>query len=230
MQGESRTRAEREQSESRATPPIGRHRCLHSVPPHHKNTHTHPHHTQHPHPPKHKRHLESTPTHTHTHTHAGFARRFERRGQMTAAVRVDSTGRSWLGPPSNACETVILLHPPLPLAGVSIVMERERQQNDSLVNAWPTVECVRVPQPQLTRLRHDPRLPSRPIETPTAPRGRPSIETLLKRLLHWRWSSPRQAPGKPQASPAAVHCHASRRFNRDGESVSADSDCRGRSG
>ena len=31
-------------------------------------------------------------------------------------------------------ETVILLHPPLHLAGVSIVMERERQQNDSLVN------------------------------------------------------------------------------------------------
>ena len=30
-------------------------------------------------------------------------------------------------------ETVILLHPPLPLVGVSIVMERERQQNDSLV-------------------------------------------------------------------------------------------------
>ena len=31
-------------------------------------------------------------------------------------------------------ETVILLHPPLPLVGVSIVMERERQQNDSLVH------------------------------------------------------------------------------------------------
>ena len=31
-------------------------------------------------------------------------------------------------------ETVILLHHPLPLVGVSIVMERERQQNDSLVN------------------------------------------------------------------------------------------------
>ena len=32
-------------------------------------------------------------------------------------------------------ETVILLHPPLPLVGVSIVMmEKERQQNDSLVN------------------------------------------------------------------------------------------------
>ena len=30
-------------------------------------------------------------------------------------------------------ETVILLHPPLPLVGVSIVMERRCQQNDSLV-------------------------------------------------------------------------------------------------
>ena len=29
---------------------------------------------------------------------------------------------------------VILLHPPLTLAGVSIAMERERQQNDSLAN------------------------------------------------------------------------------------------------
>ena len=34
-------------------------------------------------------------------------------------------------------ETVIPLHPPLPLAGVSIVMERERQQNDSLVGGYP---------------------------------------------------------------------------------------------
>ena len=31
-------------------------------------------------------------------------------------------------------ETVILLHPPLPLVGVSIAMEREHQQNDSLAN------------------------------------------------------------------------------------------------
>ena len=31
-------------------------------------------------------------------------------------------------------ETVILLHPPVPLVGVSIVMGRERQQTDSLVN------------------------------------------------------------------------------------------------
>ena len=34
-------------------------------------------------------------------------------------------------------ETVILLHPPLPLVGVSIVMERERQQNDrTLANGY----------------------------------------------------------------------------------------------
>ena len=31
-------------------------------------------------------------------------------------------------------ETAILLHPPLPLVGVLIVMERERKRNDSLVN------------------------------------------------------------------------------------------------
>ena len=30
--------------------------------------------------------------------------------------------------------SVILLHPPLPSVGVSIVMERERQQNDSLAD------------------------------------------------------------------------------------------------
>ena len=35
---------------------------------------------------------------------------------------------------SRVGETVILLHPPLPLSGVSIRMERERQQNDSLAN------------------------------------------------------------------------------------------------
>ena len=32
-------------------------------------------------------------------------------------------------------ETVILVHPPLPLVCVSMAMERERQQNDSLVKA-----------------------------------------------------------------------------------------------
>ena len=39
-------------------------------------------------------------------------------------------------------ETVILLHPPLPLVGVSIVMERERQQNDSLVNVQAATACT----------------------------------------------------------------------------------------
>ena len=40
------------------------------------------------------------------------------------------------GPPTPLAvdETVILLHSPLPLAGVSIVMEKERQHNDGLVN------------------------------------------------------------------------------------------------
>ena len=33
-------------------------------------------------------------------------------------------------------ETLILLHPPLPLVGVSILMERERQEHDSLVNGY----------------------------------------------------------------------------------------------
>ena len=41
-------------------------------------------------------------------------------------------------------ETVILLHPPLPLVGVSIVMERERQQNNSLVNGYSEVPGLRV--------------------------------------------------------------------------------------
>ena len=40
-------------------------------------------------------------------------------------------------------ETVILLHPPLPLVGVSIVMERECQQNDSLVK-WLGARCDRA--------------------------------------------------------------------------------------
>ena len=51
----------------------------------------------------------------------------------TATVRIGSDSRSSdsrLAPD----ETVILLHPPLPLVSVSIVMERERQQHDSLVN------------------------------------------------------------------------------------------------
>ena len=46
-------------------------------------------------------------------------------------------------------ETVILLHPPLPVAGVSIVMERERQQNDSLVDGYPGPPAERDrPEPE----------------------------------------------------------------------------------
>ena len=40
-------------------------------------------------------------------------------------------------------ETVILLHPLLLLVGVSIVMERERQQNDSIVNGYCTSSISR---------------------------------------------------------------------------------------
>ena len=36
-------------------------------------------------------------------------------------------------------ETAILLHPPLPLVGVSIAMERERPQNDSLADGQAIV-------------------------------------------------------------------------------------------
>ena len=37
-------------------------------------------------------------------------------------------------------ETVIMLHLPLSLVGVSVAMERERQQNDSLANGY--ISCV----------------------------------------------------------------------------------------
>ena len=37
----------------------------------------------------------------------------------------------------------IMLHPPLPLVGVSIGMERERQQNDSLANGCSQVKTPR---------------------------------------------------------------------------------------
>ena len=36
---------------------------------------------------------------------------------------------------------MILLHPPLPLVGVSIVVERERQQNDSLADGYVLPDC-----------------------------------------------------------------------------------------
>ena len=37
-------------------------------------------------------------------------------------------------------ETVILLHPPPHLVGVSIVMERNRQQNDSLADGYTVIK------------------------------------------------------------------------------------------
>ena len=46
------------------------------------------------------------------------------------SVRRAERGRLAIG------ETVILLHPPLPLVGVSIDMARERQQNDSLADGY----------------------------------------------------------------------------------------------
>ena len=57
-------------------------------------------------------------------------------------------------------ETVILLHPPLPLVDVSIVMERERQQNESLVSgrlcrsisARLALENASIPSAQQARL------------------------------------------------------------------------------
>ena len=50
-------------------------------------------------------------------------------------------------------ETVILLHPPLPLVGVSIAIVRERQQNDSLAMAiqspgWRCTAAPRLPHTQ----------------------------------------------------------------------------------
>ena len=46
--------------------------------------------------------------------------------------------RSTCSPPQVAVDqTLILLHPPLPLVGASTVMERKCQQNDSLANGEP---------------------------------------------------------------------------------------------
>ena len=53
-----------------------------------------------------------------------------------AGVPAAALGRGESGAPGDVGvgEIAILLHPPLPLVSVSIAMERERQQNDSLVN------------------------------------------------------------------------------------------------
>ena len=63
-----------------------------------------------------------------TGAHLGAVRR-RRGGRQRAPCAVDVA----------ACavdEPVILLHPALPSVGVSIVMERERQQNDSLIRGY----------------------------------------------------------------------------------------------
>ena len=51
----------------------------------------------------------------------------ENRGPPGAVAGARAQCGRWLAPD----ETDILLHPPLTLVGVSIVMERERQENDS---------------------------------------------------------------------------------------------------
>ena len=53
----------------------------------------------------------------------------DREGRVLARQRPDDLGAA-IG------ETVIPLHPPLPLVGVSIAMERERQQNGSLAYGY----------------------------------------------------------------------------------------------
>ena len=75
-----------------------------------------------------------------------FSWMHHRRGQSTGALLAFSFAKHPPGGGSAAewrCrqrltvapdETVILLHPPLHVVGVSIAMERYRQQNDSLVN------------------------------------------------------------------------------------------------
>ena len=52
--------------------------------------------------------------------------------QLTALQDTSATVHVQAG--AAVGETVILLHPPLPLVAVSIAMERERQQNDSLAD------------------------------------------------------------------------------------------------
>ena len=58
-------------------------------------------------------------------------------GHLVAVAATEVLDRRRIRPEAVAAavdETVILLQPPLPLLGVSIVMERERQQNDSLAD------------------------------------------------------------------------------------------------
>ena len=67
-------------------------------------------------------------------------RRGERRGGCIWWREVESEQQIQSAAHGAVGETVILLRPPLPLAGVSIAMERDRQQSDSLANG-----CVDSP-------------------------------------------------------------------------------------
>ena len=59
----------------------------------------------------------------------------ERERQQNSVTRLRRAVQTAIADPlpSAVDETVILLHPPLPLACASTAMERERQHNDSLV-------------------------------------------------------------------------------------------------
>ena len=65
-------------------------------------------------------------------------------------------------------ETVILLHPPLPLVGVSIGMERGRQQNDrTLADGHHLLDCPALGPPASHRdFAHRTRLMKEPLHRP----------------------------------------------------------------
>ena len=61
---------------------------------------------------------------------------------LKATERATHTGNqcrevSSMRPRLAVGETVILLHPPLPLLGVSTGIQMGRQQSDSFVDGWP---------------------------------------------------------------------------------------------
>ena len=64
-------------------------------------------------------------------------------GRCRSSSRSRTAGSPWSS--LAVGETVILLHSPLPLVGVSIVMERGCQQNDSVADGWssPCRRCSR---------------------------------------------------------------------------------------
>ena len=67
-----------------------------------------------------------------------------RRCNPEAVSARSTSGRRCLLPVG---ETAILLHPPLPVVGVSIAMKRERQQNDSLERAGGETAILLHPPP-----------------------------------------------------------------------------------